>query len=230
MSEGKNKADCQMKGRKETPTWTTICCKFAQLLVIFVRVQILAMFCRYIYKKRFDLLSRSVKLGTVVVQISACHRYRVCPLKLYWLRPWLHLTNSRKFPSRMKGIHQVEPKRKLRFLVFCHQEIKKNSQLEKFSKTRGTDQRNFLVEPKQKILKMCHFPRINIKKFWNWFPRINCQTALPHVKLSTKLLYLGCKMNCIKFSNFFQSGKSCWPWSKLIHHHFNVTFWLTIRN
>ena len=34
----------------------------------------------------------------------------------------------------------------------------KNSQ-----KRVGNDQQNFLVEPKQEILKMCHFPRIEKK-------------------------------------------------------------------
>ena len=29
------------------------------------------------------------------------------------IRPWLHLMNFREFSSRMKGIHQVQPKQEI---------------------------------------------------------------------------------------------------------------------
>ena len=35
---------------------------------------------------------------------------------------------------------------------------------------------------------------------------MNSQTALPRVKLSAKITVAGCKMNCIMYSNGFQSG------------------------
>ena len=55
-------------------------------------------------------------------------------------------------------------------------------------------------------------PRNQYQKVLILIPaRINFQTALSHVKLSTKIIVEGSKMNRIKFINVFHSDRGCWP-------------------
>ena len=58
---------------------------------------------------------------------------------------------------------------------------------------------------------MCHFLRIEEKFLWNQNQKVlilipanyNTQTALPRVKLSTKIAVADCEIICIKLSNIF---------------------------
>ena len=80
------------------------------------------------------------------------------------LRPWLHLINSRDFPSRMKGIHQVEPKREIA-LSRIWSSINENwtASSRKSLIREENNQWNFLTNPKQEIFEMCHLPKIERK-------------------------------------------------------------------
>ena len=53
---------------------------------------------------------------------------------------------------------------KFRFVAFGHRRAKKEQQAKKLSASEENELRNFQMEPKQKILKMYHFPRME-KKF-----------------------------------------------------------------
>ena len=74
---------------------------------------------------------------------------------------------------RMKRIHQAEPKREIPLCrIRSSRSEKVQTAREILYNSRGNDQQNFLVEPKQNILKMCHFPRIERKFRWNQYQKV----------------------------------------------------------
>ena len=89
--------------------------------------------------------------------------------------PWFHLMNSRKILLRIKRIHKVEPKREIPLCRIDQHSLgneKKTASSRNFLKLKKNDQRYFLVEIKQEILKMCHFPRIERKFRWNQYQKV----------------------------------------------------------
>ena len=87
------------------------------------------------------------------------------PFLLYALAP------LDEFPKNF--LENEENSSKFRFVAFGHKEVKKEQPArEILENARGKDQRNFLAEPKQEILKMCYFPRIKRKFQWNQHQKV----------------------------------------------------------